>query len=297
MKYLKIPLALFVTAFLMASCGSSTKKEDQSSGTFDLEAYITAAEAIDPDLNEVDQVFSILDMVNAEYYDVLTNDPYNAHSYKTTYPVAAANLGIYITDILYHHYGEENEILYLTLSAAQELAKFIGIESEFGAMTFEGIEGTIMRRDTVTQIFNRLLVDSENYNSQKELVFIHTALLTGSFVEKVYISSNLLKQKMMIEELSKEDISDIKELLVIYLNQLNPSTAVLYDAYVQQKDQLEGIVILSTFEKLKELSEELKNVKTSLIAAEVADIASNESLNATFELISTLRTTLVAAGS
>ena len=111
MKYINISLALFISAIFLASCGNSAKKEDQSSTTFDLDAYIKAAEAIDPDLNSVDQVFSILDMVNAEYYDVLTNDPYNAHSYKTSYPVAAANLGVYMADILYHHYGEDTEIL------------------------------------------------------------------------------------------------------------------------------------------------------------------------------------------
>jgi len=293
MKYFRSALIAVLTLFLITSCGNK-KKEPKSSDTFDLESYIKAAEAVDPNLNKVDQVFTILEMVRAEYYDVLTNDPYSAHSYKSSYPIAAANLGIYMTDIIYHFYGEADESMFLTFSAAQELAKYLGLESDFATWTIEKLEGTSVNKDTITMMFNKLLMDSENYSSEKETVFIHTAFLTGSFIEKVYISGNLLKQKMQAGELTKEDEADIRELLVIYLNQLNPATGVLYDAFVQQQDQLQGLLVLATFEKLEMLSEQLKLVKPELIAAPVIDIAANLDLNNTFELVTNLRNILVS---
>ena len=247
MKYLKLTLALLISLALFASCGSNQKKQ-QSTDTFNIEDYIKAAETIDPSIRTVEQILDILDLVNAEYYDVLTNDPYNAHSYKTTYPIAAANLGIYVVDILYHFYGEETETMYLSFQAAQELAKYIGVDSEFGAWTFENLEGATMKRDTITRMFNQLLLDSEQYGSEKEMIFIHTAVLTGSFVEKVHITGSLLKQKLLAEEISQEDEGDIRELLVIFMNQLNPSSTVLYDAFLAQQDQLEGLVVLTTFD-------------------------------------------------
>jgi hypothetical protein len=231
MKYLNYTLALFVSVALFASCGSTQKKE-QASDTFNIEDYIKAAETIDPTINNVEQIFDIMDLVNAEYYDVLTNDPYNAHSYKTSFPIAAANLGIYMVDILYHFYGEAQETMLLSFQAAQELAKEIGVDSEFGTWTLENLEGTTMQRDTITRMFNQLLKDSEQYGSEKEMIFIHTAFLTGSFVEKVHISGNLLKQKMLIDEINQEDEGDIRELLVIFMNQLNPSSTILYDAFL-----------------------------------------------------------------
>jgi len=292
MKYLNYTLVLVLSLALFASCGNKSNKE-QETGTFDTQDYITTAETIDPSLNSVEQVFSILDMVNAEYYDVLTNDPYSAHAYKESYPVAAANLGVYVTDILYHFYGEATETMYLTFAAAQELAKYIGVESEFGAWTIEKLEGSTLNRDTITMMFNSLLADSENYNSEQEMVFVHTAFLTGSFVEKVHITGNLLKYKMEMEDKTEEDEGDIRELLVIYLNQLNPSTGVLYDAYNRQQDQLEGIVVLNTFEQLKGLSEHLLELKSELAVAPISDIASNEDLSTSFELIENLRSMLV----
>jgi hypothetical protein len=294
MKYLNYTLVLVLSLALFASCGNKSKKE-QTSGTFDIQDYIKTAETIDPSLNSVEQVFRILEMVNAEYYDVLCNDPYSAHAYKASYPIAAANLGIYMTDILYHFYGEADETMYLTFAAAQELAKHIGVESEFGAWTIEKLEGSTIHRDTITLLFNTLLSDSEKYGSEQELVFVHTAFLTGSFVEKVHITGNLLKQKLLMEDMTQEDEGDIRELLVIYLNQLNPSTGVLYDAFLRQQDQLKEIIVLSTFEKLKALSEHLIELKPTLAVAPISEISTNADLKTSFQLIENLRNVLVTA--
>ncbi len=294
MKYLRISLLAVLALFLATSCGSK-KQEAKTDDTFDLQSYIKAAEAVDPNLNKVDQVFTILELVNAEYYDVLTNDPYSAHSYKGSFPIAAANLGIYMSDIIYHYYGEADETMFLTFAAAQELAKYLGLESEFAAWTIERLEGTAVIKDTITQMFNQLLIDSENYTSEEETVFVHTAFLTGSFIEKVFITGSILKQKMMNTDMNKEEEGDVRELLVIYLNQLNPATGILYDAFDQQRDQLEGLLVLNTFEKLELLSEQLKKVKPELIVAPLRDIASNKDLTATFALVANLRNGVVAA--
>jgi len=294
MKYFRITLLAVFTTLLITSCGGN-KKPEAAVESFDLDSYIKAAEAVDPNLNKVDQIFKILDMVNAEYYDILTNDPYSAHNYKFNFPVAAANLGIYMTDIIYHFYGDATETMYLTFSAAQELAKHLGLDSEFALWTIEKLEGSTIQRDTITKMFNNLLSDSEKYSSDQERIFIHTAFLTGSFIEKVYISGSILKQKMAGSDFSKEEESDIREILVIYLNQLNPATGILYDAFNRQKDQLEGLVTLTTFERLEVLSDQLKLVKPELIAAPISDIASNKDLLTTFELVSNLRNLMVNA--
>jgi len=292
MKYLNYFLTVLISLGLLVSCGSN-KKKNQTSETFNIEDYIDAAETIDPTINNVEQIFDILDMVNAEYYDVLTNDAYLAQNYETSYPVAAANLGVYMVDILYHFYGEADDAMYLSFQAAQELAKYLGVDSEFGVWTLEKLEGTNLQRDTITRMFNNLLKESEKYNSEKEMIFIHTAFLTGSFVEKVHITGNLLETKLKAEDMSQQDEGDIRELLVIFLNQLNPSTSVLYDAFVRQQDQLKGLIVLNTFERLKDLSNLLIQLKPTLVVAPISEIAANPELKNAFDLIENLRGVLV----
>jgi len=293
MKHLKIAIALFSSILILASCGG--KKKDQNLADYNIEDYIKLAETIDPQLEQVDQVFNILDMVDAEYYEGLCNDPQRARDYMFDYPTAAANLGIMMADIIYHLYGENHEAMYLSFAGAQELARYIGVESEFASWTIESLEGTVGKRDTITMLFNELLTESEKYNSEKEMVFVHTAFLTGSFIEKVFISGTLLKEKMKAKDLTAEQEGNIRKLLVIYLNQLDPSTTELFKAYKAQQEQLSGLVILATFEKLKELSTQLKSVKSSLAAAPIEDIAENEDLGTTFDLIANLRNILVTA--
>lgn len=294
MKHLNLALALVLSLAIFTSCGNSTKK-NKDDGGFDLNDYIDAAELIEPKLKNVTQVFEILDLVNAEYYEVLTNDPYSAHSYKGDYAIAAANLGIYVADVLYHYYGDNTEAMYLSFAAAQEMAAYIGVDSKFGTWTLEELEGSTMKRDTVTMLFNELLQDSENYTNKQEMIFIHTAFLTGTFVEKVHFSGNILKQKLLAEEMTKEQEGDIRELLIIFLNQLNPSSSILYDAFDRQSDELEGLVILTTFKQLKQLSSHLTELKTPLAIAPISEIAANEELRTAFRLIENLRRVLVTA--
>ena len=97
------------------------------------------------------------------------------------------------------------------------------------------------------------------------------------------------------KEISQDDEGDIRELLVIFMNQLNPSSTVLYDAFVAQQDQLEGLVVLTTFEKLKDLSAHLTELKTTLAVAPVSEIRESQDLKTAFQLIENLRSILVTA--
>jgi hypothetical protein len=287
-----------VTLTLIVACSSNQKEEKETASfeAYDLEATIKAAEAIAPDLTSIDQVFDMLDMVDAGYYPLLTNDPYSAHGYKSSYSTAAANLGVYVTDIVYHQYGASNETMFLTFAAAQELARFIGVESEFASMAIENLEGKIMKRDSITFLFNNLMKESEKYSSEQEMLFVHTAFLTGSFVEKVHISSSLLKQKMRAAEISEEEEGNIRELLVIYLNQLEPAS-LLVESYQIQQEELASIEVANNLARLSELADQLGEEKVTLLESTVSDIRSNDKLQATFDLISQMRTSIVTSNT
>ena len=101
----------------------------------------------------------------------------------------------------------------------------------------------------------------------------------------------------MVENVKSYEEGDIRELLIIYLNQLNPSAGLLAEALEKQKDQMEGVVAITTFVKLKELSDHLKEVKSTLAVAPIADIAANQELKTTFNLIANLRMVLVTAAA
>ncbi|MDA3821532.1 MAG: hypothetical protein PF450_02810 [Bacteroidales bacterium] len=92
--------------------------------------------------------------------------------------------------------------MFLAFSAAQELAKAMGLESEFGATLLTELEGGDVSRDSLIVVFSELMTESEKYNSKEEMIHVHTAFLTKLYVEKIFITSSLLSQAQKKDEAS-----------------------------------------------------------------------------------------------
>ena len=294
MKTLKLLSLLVLIALIFSSCGNKKAQSDESaSESFDIAKYIEAAEAINPKAEDVSQYMKALELVNAKYYPALVNDPYKAHDYKTGYPLAAANLGIYSIDIVYHVYGDAIDAAYTSFAAAQELAKYVGVEGAYAAMTFDAFEGSASNRDSIVLIFNELLRDSRNYTTEEEILFVHTAFLSGVYVEKMHIVGSLIQQLLKSEELTQEESIELKELLVIYIERLK-TAQVLVSAIEEQVEQLKDVIILEQFQELRKMGTSIEAEEEGILSASPAELKSNELLNASFETVNSIRTLIVA---
>ena len=269
MKIFRTTIVLALSLFLMVSCNSGNdKKSEASTATNKLSEVIKAADAISPEITNVEDVFKTLELVDAAYYPILCNDPYSATSYLNSKPVAAANLGIYITDIVYHMYGEASSDMFLTFSATQELAKYIGLEDEFAVTLLTELEGGgDISRDSLIYVFNSLMENSEKYSSENEVAHVHNSFLTGLYVEKLFITSSLLDQAYGKEERSEDDVTNAKKLLAIFQNQLK-SIDVLSKALEGQYSSLDGLIMAEDIAALKTSSTALGTKVNEIIEAE-----------------------------
>lgn len=294
MKIIRTATVLFMTLALMVSCNSGNdKKSESSSTTSKLSEVIKAADAISPEITNVEDVFKTLEMVDAAYYPILCNDPYNATSYLNSKPVAAANLGVYITDIVYHMYGEAASEMFITFSATQELAKYIGLEEEFAVTLLTELEGGgEISRDSLITVFNGLMEKSEKYGSENEVAYIHNSFLTGLYIEKLFLTSSLLDQAYNKEEKSEEDIDNAKKLLAIFQNQLK-SVNVLAESLNGQYSYLEGLIHAEEIEALKTNSTALGTKVNEIIEAE--GLESSDEIADLHQLLTSMRNRIVSA--
>ncbi len=269
MKIFRTTTVLFLALALMVSCNSGDdKKSETSTETSKLSEVMKAADAISPEITNVEDVFKTLELVDAAYYPSLCNDPYLATSYLNSKPVASANLGIYITDIVYHLYGEASSEMFITFSATQELAKYIGLEEEFAVTLLTELEGGgEVSRDSLITVFNSLMKNSEKYGSENEMAYVHNSFLTGLYVEKLYITSSLLDQAYNKKEKSEDDITNAKKLLAIFQNQLK-SVSVLSESLDGQYEYLGGLILVEEVDALKVSSTALGTKFNDLIEAE-----------------------------
>jgi hypothetical protein len=293
MKIFRTTIALLTLALAVSCNSGNEKKSETSSASNSLAEVMKAADAISPEIMNVEDVFLTLELVDAGYYPILCNDPYSATSYLSSKPVAAANLGVYITDIVYHMYGEATSDMFITFSASQELAKYIGLEAEFAATILTELEGGgDISRDSLIYVFNGLMETSKKYGSENEMAFVHTSFLTGITIEKLFISSSLLDQAYNKEEKSEEDVVNAKKLLVVFQTQLKAVDALI-ESLDGQLSHVENLIVSTEMEDLKESAAALDGEIKEILDAE--ELKPSEHVAAIHKQLTTIRNRIVSA--
>jgi hypothetical protein len=289
---MKVLIPFLLSALLFLSCNSGDKQSATTTTEANLSEIIKAADAISPDLNSIEDVFSTLELAKAKYYPVLTSDPYNAPNYLKSKTAAASNLGIYVADMVYHSYGDATDKVFITFSASQELARYIGLESEFAATVLTELEGGQISRDSLITVFNNLMASSHEYNSEEEMMHVHAAFLAGLYVEKLYITSSLLEQGLKTEKTTQEDTENFITLLAIFNKQLETIDA-LESTIEKHRNELKDLVVADDFQKISSLSKLLK-VKTDQIVSsnKMADLPE---LTEIYKSVSSIRTNITSA--
>jgi hypothetical protein len=295
MKTLKLFTLLTIVAVLLSSCGNKKGKTgDVQEEEFNLQKYIELANEITPNMNDIGQYLKALDLVKAKYYPELAHDPYKAPEYKTSFPHAAAMLGVYSIDIVYHAYGDDIDAGYLSFAAAQELARYVGVEGAFAVTTFDAFEGTAGSRDSIALMYNNLLKESENYANEGEILFVNTAYLIGGYTEKMHIMSSLIQQKLNAETLSQEEEISLKQLIVVYADRLKAAGSLL-SAIEIQIDHFQTFLIPDQFFKLNKLATSIEATEAEILEMPLEKIKESELLKESFQIVSNIRTMLVTA--
>lgn len=287
-----LPL-LFLSAFFVHSCNTTKDKQVSDMKIADLNEIIETAGAINPEVTSIKYVFKTLELADAKYYPVLCNDPFNAKKYKNSKTVAAANLGVFIGDIVYHMYGEATKDMFLSFSASQELARYIGIDSDFGAALLTELEGGEISRDSLITVFNDLMVKSNNYATTEEIMHVHTAFLTGLYFEKLFITSSLMNQLQKQISPTPKNIENFKELFIIFSKQLSTLSA-LSNSLDNHQDKLDSIF---DYEEIKNLM--IAEIALSQSADEIIKtdkLREYDSLSSIHNQISKIRTKILSAG-
>ncbi|MEX0986346.1 MAG: hypothetical protein WD052_02630 [Bacteroidales bacterium] len=293
MKSIKNSIPVLLSIFIFTSCNTANKKTgDEPSGEMDLVEIIKAANAISPEVSSVEDVFHTLDLTEASYYPILCNDPYNAVNYLNNRVVTAANLGVYVTDIVYHMYGNSTENTFLSFSASQELASRMGLESEFGATLLTELEGGKITRDSLIIAFSGLMSESKAYNTKEEMMHVHTAFLTGLYVEKLFITSSLLEQEQKNAAPDEKDIMNYKKMLVIFQNQFE-TLHILLTSLEKHQDELKDVFNLEELKKLAAAATRLEQKSEEILSA--PEITKEEELTAMHLLITNIRNRVVSA--
>jgi len=197
---LKHTIYLFLSALLavgLTSCGSSSKKDDQSENS---EEFKEAEGSLKTQIQEVvynipspSEIPYLLQATGAEFNESLLNPRTKVDSYVNRSDKAALNLGVYTADIGYLSSYDKTQEAIDYLNAAKTLADNLDVIGTFDAEILKRFEANISNKDSLTRLLDQAIKKTESFLNNDSRNKLSALVITGSFVEGLHISTGLVK--------------------------------------------------------------------------------------------------------
>ena len=254
---MKITRILFSTAIMVALLFSSCQQkagQQKSAQSDEPDEFEQKLQNINPGLKDPSVVMVVLDMAGAEYIDGLVLPMENVDIYTQDLAQAALALGVYTVDIAYlASYGKTDQAL-IKYERARKLATAIGLVSSFEEEMFERYVAAGANPDTLRR---ELTMTAKNINeemSQGELARHGTLFVTGEFIEKMYVLTQVIERYP--DDLPEDVRSQLLRHLIMAIVEQEEALNDLIGLLNQIREEGEGEEFMAEMETLKQVYDE-----------------------------------------
>ncbi|MCX7863333.1 MAG: hypothetical protein N2449_10110 [Bacteroidales bacterium] len=188
---------------------------------------------------------------NQDYLNPLSNLP----NYTTTKSMAL-NLGVYSADLSFASMFDQSQASIKYLSATKKLADDLGILNAIDKSIITRMENNINNRDSVMEIISETFMNSNSFLKENDRGEIAAIILTGGWLEGLYIGIQIVKNTSQNKELM-ERIADQRLSLNTLISLLNEYKS---DPNVQS--------ILPDMERLKKVFDKIQTSSTKMEVVE-----------------------------
>jgi hypothetical protein len=179
---------------LLWSCGGSSSKETTADEFKDAEESLKdQIEGIVYNMPPPTEIPYLLEATGAEFNQTLINDRKKVDAYASRSDKAAMNLGVYAADIGYLTSYDKTQEAIDYLNACKTLADNLGIIGSFDMEVLKQFEANIANKDSLASLLNATVMKTETFLKDDSRNKLAAMVLTGSFVEGLYISTGLIK--------------------------------------------------------------------------------------------------------
>jgi hypothetical protein len=197
MKF-KQPISFFFSVLLaagLASCASSSEDKSKNSDEFD-EANKSLKNQIEEVVYNIpspSEIPYLLQATGAEFNETLLHDRNKVDSYNTKNDKAALNLGVYVADIGYLTSYDKTQDAIDYLGSCKTLADNLGLIGTFDSELGKEFEANISNKDSLAHLLDRTIKQAEAFLIDDNRNKLASLIVTGSFIEGLYISTGLIK--------------------------------------------------------------------------------------------------------
>ena len=181
---------------LTASCGGGGSTEQASSASDEFEAakseIASDVSQYVKDLPPPSEVPFLLMATGSDFNQNFVNSLDNSDRYTVSQDKAAANLGIYATDIGYLSSYDQSDKVFETVEVCQSLAETMGVADAIDIDLLTRFEENIGQRDSLAVLIDEVMAATGERLQTLDRVNLAAVALGGSFVEGLYISSQVI---------------------------------------------------------------------------------------------------------
>jgi hypothetical protein len=254
---MKITRILFTAAVMIAVIFTSCQQkagQQKAAQSDEPDEFEQKLQNINPGLKDPSVVMVVLDMAGAEYIDGLVVPMENVDFYAQDQAQAALALGVYTVDIAYLvSYGQNDQAL-VKYERARKLAAAIGLVSSFEEGMFERYVTAGANPDSLR---NNLTITAKNIDaemSQGELARHYTLFVTGEFIEKMYVLTQVIDQYP--DDFPEEIRSQLVRHLVMAVVEQEKALSDLIELLDQIREEDEGEEFMAEMKALKQVYDE-----------------------------------------
>lgn len=225
----RISICLMVSALLVASCkqgGKRSKDDGQATIPRDNAAFyddIKKAEKIFYTLPSPLESAMLIKSAGAVFDDALLNPTENVRNYITNRS-RALNLGIYTCDLSFASLYDQTQLIIDYMGAAKSMADGLGILDAVADEDITKLEENIHDTETIMDIVSQTYLNSNSYLEDNGQPAIAAIVLTGGWIEGLYIGTQLIDMKNFENNELVVRIIDQKLSVDILLNLLESNT-------------------------------------------------------------------------
>lgn len=193
MKYNSLLASILALAILVTACGTKEKKDDSSEFDNAEKSLKDQLPDVVNNLPDPTEIPYLIASTGAEFNASLINDKSKAQMYGAKTEKAALNLGVYAADIGYLSSYEKTQETIDYISACKGLADNLGVMGSFDIDMMKKFEANVDNKDSMASLLNQTIKKADKYLRDDSRNKLAVLIVTGGFVEGLYISTGLVK--------------------------------------------------------------------------------------------------------
>lgn len=251
LKHFGIALLTVAIGIAITSCKSSPRNEDNPSQPVadTLSTLVKFDNAIFPTPSPW-QVIKLIQKNNIPFSESYINNASNYQQYTTSFK-QAVNLGIYGIDLSYLNIYDKTQESLQYLGIIKKLSDQLRITESFDEQIFERIENNIENKDSLVKIISDTYANSDLYLKKNERYDISALVVTGCWVESLYIMTKIAQESNNREIINrigeqKHPLDNLIELLTPFYYK-STEFANLLDGLIDLAYEFDGIIYSYTY--------------------------------------------------